>query len=134
MAKEAVCIETPTLFSRYTCADGTGIAKGSVLQLTTPNTASQSDSDNDVMAGVAWMEKVASDGSTQITAARDGTWMFEAGTAAAITVGNDVVVNGIANNEVKAYTTLDDEKGYVLGKALETIGTAGVQIMVRLDI
>lgn len=134
MAKEAVCYETPTKFSRYTVSDGTGIAKGSVLKLSTPNTASQSTADNDVMGGIAWMEKVASDGSTEIVAALDGTWGFEAGTAAAITIGQDVVVNGVANNEVKAYTTLDDEKGYVLGKALETIGTSAVQIKVRLNI
>ena len=38
-----------------------------------------------------------------------------------ITVGNQVTIAGA--NTIKIYTTLDDEKGYVLGKILET--TAG---------
>lgn len=113
----AVCLQTPTRFRRYTVADGTAIPKGTILKLTTPLTAAATSADNDVPAGIAWEEKVASDGITEITAALDGVWGI--GTSnAAITVGNDVTINAL--NEIKVYTTLDNEKGYVLGKALET--------------
>lgn len=128
MANEAVCVTTPTRFARYTVADGNAIAKGTVLALTDPNTAAASSADNDVFAGIAWMEKVANDGTTQIVAALDGEWLLTA-TAAGITVGNDVTIGGA--NTVKVYTTLDDEKGYVVGKALETTNGSET-ILVRL--
>lgn len=126
----AVCYQTPTRFRRYTVADGTGIPKGTVLKLTSPLTAAACSADNDVPAGIAWEEKVASDGITEITAALDGVWGITTSNAA-ITVGNDVTINGA--NEIKIYTTLDNEKGYVLGKALETCA-ANVVIAVAVFI
>jgi hypothetical protein len=128
MANEAQQVTTPTRYRRYTVADGTAIAKGTVLALTDPKTAAASSADNDVFAGIAVEEKVANDGKTEIGAALDGDWLLMA-TAAGITVGNDVTIGGA--NTVKIYTTLDDEKGYVVGKALET--TAGSEtILVSL--
>jgi len=127
----AVCYETPTRFARYTVADGTGIPKGTILKLTTPNTAIASGADNDPVAGIAWMEKVASDGSTEIVAALDGVWGITT-TAGVITIGNQVTLSAL--NTIKVYTTLDEEKGYVLGKALETIGATITVIKVRVDV
>ena len=121
----AVCYERPTKFARYTVADGTGIAKGTLLKLATPNTASAASADNDVVGGIAWMEKVASDGSTEIVAALDGIWGITT-SAAAVTIGEQVVINGA--NTIKKYTTLDAEKGYVLGRSLETIGASATVI------
>lgn len=123
--------EKPTRYARYTVSDGTGIPKGTILKLSSPNTASASDGDNNVVAGIAMFEKVASDGSTEITAALDGVWGITT-SAGAITVGNQVGMNGA--NEIKVYTTLDDEKGYVLGKALETIGASATVIKVRVNV
>lgn len=125
----AVCYETPTRFARYTVADGTTIPKGTLLKLTSPNTAIAASADNDPVAGIAWMEKLANDGSTEIVAALDGVWGIQT-SAAAITVGNQVTIS--AANEIKVYTTLDDEKGYVLGRALETIGAVATVIKVRV--
>ena len=128
MANEATCIITPTKFHTYTVADGATIERGTLLKMTDPNTAAACSADNDVFAGIAWEEKTASDGSTTIVAALDGVWAMLA-TAAAITVGNQVTIAGA--NTIKIYSTLDDEKGYVVGRALET--TAGSEtIMVRL--
>jgi hypothetical protein len=122
MANEvAVCLQTPTRFRRYTVADGTAIPKGTILKLTTPMTAVATAADNDPVAGIAWEEKVASDGITEITAALDGVWGITTSNGS-ITVGNEVTINGL--NEVKVYTTLDDEKGYVLGRAMETSSSA----------
>jgi hypothetical protein len=131
MAAVAVMYETPTKFARYTVADGTGIPKGTILKLTTPNTAIATGADNDPVAGIAMFEKVASDGTTEITAALNGVWGITT-SAAAITVGEDVTMNGA--NEIKKYTTLDNEKGYVLGKALETIGASATVIKVRVNV
>ena len=47
MANEAVCIETPTEFRRYTVADGTGIAIGTIMKLTSPNTVEASGANDD---------------------------------------------------------------------------------------
>jgi len=127
----AVCYERPTKFARYTVADGTGIAKGTLLKLSTPNTASAASADNDVVGGIAWMEKVASDGSTEIVAALDGIWGITT-SAAAVTIGEQVVINGA--NTIKKYTTLDAEKGYVLGRSLETIGASATVIRVRVQV
>jgi len=76
------------------------------------------------------MEKVANDGSTEIVAALDGVWGITT-SAAAISIGDDVTINGA--NEIKKYTTLDREKGYVLGKALETCAAA-VVLKVRVNV
>ena len=133
MASVAQCFETPTKFARYTVADGAGIARGTLLKLTTPNTAAAATADNDIAGGIAWMEKVANDGSTEIVAALDGTWGIISSTGAPISIGNQVVIKGA--NYIGPYTTLDDEKGYVLGKSLETIGTAAAtQIKVRVNV
>jgi len=123
--------ETPTRVVRYTVADGVGIAKGTLLKATTPNTASAASADNDVVAGIAMMEKVADDGTTEISVAQDGVWGVLS-SASAITIGEDVVVNGA--NEIKKYTTLDREKGYVLGKAMQTIGASATVISVRVNV
>jgi hypothetical protein len=128
MANEAICIIAPTKFHNYTVADAGAIPKGTLLKLNDPNTATVTGADNDPFAGIAMEEKVANDGKVTISAALDGVWALTA-TAAGITVGNQVTVAGA--NTIKIYTTLDDEKGYVVGKALET--TAGSEtIMVRL--
>lgn len=127
----AICYETPTRFARYTVAVGTLIPKGTILKLTTPNTAVATGADNDVIAGIAWMEKADTTSTTEIVAALDGVWGITT-SAAAITVGNDVTMNGA--NEIKIYTTLDNEKGYVLGKSLETIGASATVIKVRVDV
>jgi hypothetical protein len=130
MANEATCYETPTRFARYTVADGVGIERGTILKLTSPNTAAACSADNDVVAGIAWDEKTASDGRTEISAALNGTWGILK-SAATVTVGEDVVIVGA--NTITKYTTLDEEKGYVLGKALET-SAATATIRVRMNL
>lgn len=129
MANEAVCIETPVKFARYTVADGTGIAKGTILALTDPNTAAASSA-GDVFAGIAWEEKTASDGIVEITAALDGVWdLKDAG--AGITVGNIVSLNGA--NLIKTATEAELVLGKGFGKALETASASEV-IRVRLGL
>ena len=130
----AVCIETPTRFARYTCASNTTIPKGTLLALTSPNTASACAAVDAVAGGIAWMEKDAADPSTEITAALDGVWGITASTEGNITIGMDVVSSDVANM-IAPYDTLDDEDGLVFGKALETFASVtSAVIKVRLNI
>jgi len=124
----AVCIETPTRFARYTVADGAGIPIGTILKLTDPNTAIATSADNDPFAGIAWEEKTASDGITEITAALDGVWDIET-TNAAITAG--AIVNVGAANQIITSAAADLLTGSVVGKALETCAATEV-IRVRV--
>lgn len=131
MANELICYTTPTRFARVTVADANALVKNTLMALTTPNTAAACSADNDVPAGILMDSKTANDGVTEVTVALDGEWGILT-TAAAITIGNQVTIAGA--NTIKIFTTLDDEKGYVLGKALETIGAAATVIRVRVNL
>ena len=125
MASEAVIIEllgnggAPV---RYTCADNTGIAKGTLLKLTDPRTVTATGADNDPFAGIAAMEKVANDGSTTITAYTHGIFdLTDSG--AGITVGERVSIKG-ANTIAKVAGA--DQLFSDVGIALETAGAGEV--------
>ena len=75
---------------RYTCAEATTIPKGTILKLTTPRLVAASSADNDKFAGIAAMEKVGGDGSTEITAYTRG--IFGLSCKAAITAGERVSI------------------------------------------
>ena len=132
MTNEAVKVEltNSTGFPRrYTCADGTGIVKGSLLKLSDPRTAAQSDTANEALAGIAAMEKEASDGSTSITCWTDG--IFDMKASGAITAGDPVCSAG-ADNLVQAGDA-SDKGAEILGYALETAADAEViNVRVRL--
>jgi len=123
MANEAVCIETPTEFRRYTVDNATGIAIGTILKLSDPNTAAASTADNDPFAGIAWEEKTANDGIVEITAAVNGIWDIK-DSGAGINAGAIVNVGGA--NLIVASAAGDLLTGSVVGKALETAGAAEV--------
>ncbi|MAH49110.1 hypothetical protein CMI37_25015 [Candidatus Pacearchaeota archaeon] len=128
MANEAVIIELlgnggdPI---RFTCADGTGIEKGTLMELTDPRTVIKISAADKPVVGIAAAEKVASDGATTIAVYTNGIFDLSVGSGATTVLGNDVVSNG-SDNTVDTYDTLDDEKGYVIGKSLETGGNSEV--------
>jgi len=129
MANEAVLVMELMPPIMFTCADGTGIEKGTLLKLSDPMTVAATSADNDIFAGVAAEEKIANDGNTKIAVYRAGVFkMTDSGSG--ITVGTDVVVKGA--NTVVTYTTLDDEKGYRVGQALETC-TASETLLVWVN-
>jgi hypothetical protein len=127
MANEATLIYETDLPIPFTVADGAGIEKGTVCKMTDPMTAAACSADNDVFAGIAAEEKIANDGRTKLGLYLRGIFkmVIEAGNST--TVGQDVVIKG--TNTIGGYTTLDDEKGYKIGKALET-GAAGESVLV----
>ena len=128
MANEAVCIEAPRVIKRYTVADGTGIAKGTILKLSGDNTAIAS-SGQDVFAGIAIEEKTASDGIVEIGAAIDGVWDLTTSAGVGITLGGIVALSGA--NLIKQALEAEMVTGAAFGKALETASASEV-IRVRL--
>jgi hypothetical protein len=105
---------------RYTCADGVAITKGTVLTLSDPRTAAAvstaTDANGYAFAGIASMDKVASDGSTSITAWTSG--IFEMTASGAITIGD--LVHSVGNGEVAACPAANIASGALVGKCLET--------------
>lgn len=134
MANEAVIVE---LLGNQgdpiwvTVADGAGIEKGTLMKLSDPRTGAATSADNDVFIGIAAAEKVANDGNVRLPVYTNGIFDLK-DSGSGVTVGQDVVVKGA--NTVGAYTTLDDEKGYKVGKALETASGGEVfQVLVRVN-
>ena len=118
MANEWVLIHETELPIPFTVANATGIEKGAVLKMTDPLTAVASDGANDVFAGIASTEKIASDGVTKLGLYRGG--IFKVVASGAITVGNAVTTKGSANLVLVA--AVNDEN--VIGIALETAAEA----------
>lgn len=87
---------------RYTVADGTGIAKGSLLQLTDPRTASAHSGIDQPIVGVAAAEKVASDGSTSLAVYTNGIFDITAAAAGTASVGVEVAGSATANMSTPA--------------------------------
>lgn len=117
MANEAVILYETSVPVPFTCSDAATIEKGTVLKLSDPMTVAASSADNDIFAGIAAEEKVANSGITKIGVYLNGIFRMK-DSGSGITVGTDVVIKGA--NTIGTYTTLDDEKGYRVGKALET--------------
>lgn len=129
MANEATCIETPTIFERKTVADGTGIAIGTIMQLSSdPNTVTASSANSEVFGGIAWEEKTASDGITELTVAMDGVWDITCG-GSGVTLGAMVSLSGA--NVIKDAIAAELLTGDIIGKAHET-GSAAEVIRVKV--
>lgn len=119
MADEHVLIfETHTPIP-FTCADGTGIEKGTLLKMTDPMTAAAAAAKNDIIAGVAANEKIASDGQTKIAVYRRG--VFRAKISGSVTVGDPLIVAGAAANNLLQVADVNSEQ--VVGTSLETATT-----------
>jgi len=131
VANEAVLIVESSLPVAMTVANSAAIEKGTVLKLSDPFTVAASSADNDIFAGIAAEEKIASDGKTKIAVyLPGGNNIFKmVVSSTASTVGLHQVIKGA--NTIGDYTTLDDEKGYVIGQALET-GADTETILVRV--
>lgn len=114
-----------------TVANATAITKGAVLKLTDPFTASSADGDNDLVAGIAKEDKIASDGHTKIAVYRSGVFrMFGSGT---ITIGDPVGTLATYTNYVQTMDmtgqTLSGAR--CLGIALES-STNGQSLWIEL--
>lgn len=125
MANEAVCIETPSRFARYTIAAGSVLPVGTIMKLATdPNTIEASDSADDSFAGIVWeLASTATTTFTEITVALDGVWDVKA-TAAGQTIGTLVALGG-ANLSITA-DSADILNGAIMGYVEETVSSSEV--------
>ena len=110
-----------------TCADGTAIPKGTLLELKDPRTVEIAGA-NDLVMGVCARDKIANDGRTQVAVYIDGIFdMTDAG--AGFSVGTAVAAAGA--NEVKT-AVATDVGCKTVGIALETAGADEVaQVLLR---
>ena len=120
MADEATLVFETALPIPHTCANGTGIEKGAILELTDPMTAILSSNNDGIMAGIAAEEKIANDGKTKISVYTKGIFRVLAGGAVAL--GENVKSNaGVKANEVIPVVPATSAVENVLGRCLETV-------------
>jgi len=80
---------------RFTVADGAGIEKGTLMQLSSdPRTITASSGDNQIFVGVLAEEKVISDGVTNVSVWTKGIFDMTNANVGAITLGNYAKLNG----------------------------------------
>jgi hypothetical protein len=124
MANELIIIELlgyePGCPISYTVADGAGIAKGTLMQLTDPRTASAHSGASQPIIGVAAAEKVASDGQTRLAVYTNGIFDVTAAAAGVTAIGNICMCSATANMITMA-NGAGILGGYVIGQALEAI-------------
>ena len=135
MANEAVIIEL--LGNRgdpiyYTVADNTAIAKGTILTLQDPRTAIAATGAGAVVAGIAAQAKVANDGQVRLAVYTNGIFDLTCAAAGTATLGS-YVRSAAADNTITVCTTLDQETGKSIGRALET-GSNNEVIQVRVQL
>ncbi len=122
MADEAVCIETPSRFARFTIAAGSVLPVGTLMKLSADFTVVPTDSADDPFMGIVWeIASTATTTFTEITLALDGVWDILDGGAGS-TRGTLLAVGG-ANTSVTA-DAADILNGAVIGYAEETAGAA----------
>src|SRR3990167_415287 len=121
MADEAVLIFETDLPIPFTVANATGIEKGAVLKQTDPMTAIINSAVDNVPAGIAAKEKIASDGKTKIAVYRGG--IFKVVASGTITVGDPLCIEGDTLNTLRStagLTTGNLSGSKIWGIAFET--------------
>lgn len=119
MALEAVLIYELEPPVPMTCADGTGIEKGALLELTDPATVATTNGDSDIIVGIAAEEKVASDGRTKIGVYLRGVFKGFAGSDGT-TVGRAIVTDS-STGDVNELMVADANEEGIVGTALDTV-------------
>ena len=94
MANEAKLVQKlQDRLSQVIVADGTGIEKGTLLQLTDANIGSASSADGEIPVGIAASEKVADDGSTTLAIYTYGIFDMKCD-GVGVTAGDPVKIGG----------------------------------------
>ena len=125
MANEAVLIYELGPAIPFEVVDGTGIEKGAILKMSGGMSALLSDGDEDVVAGIAASEKIASDGKTKLGVYRRG--IFKVYLSGSCTLGDALKTAGVTNFVEAAGVNCED----MIGIALET-GTESQTILMEL--
>lgn len=133
MANEHTLVLQKTAPVPFTVADGTGIEKGAVLKMTSPRTAAASDGANDLLAGLAATEKIASDGRTTLGVIKGPGDEFVATASGTITVGNPIGVSATTNMVSDIADTANLSGIKRLGYALQSV-TTGQNVRYELNL
>ncbi len=107
----------------FTCADGTGIEKGTAVTLSDPMTVAACTDSTTAQGGITKVEKVASDGNTKVAVYRRG--IFVVYCSGAVTVGKACAFQ---DNYISECTVNHEHSA---GVALET-GADGESILFEL--
>ena len=125
MANEAVCIETPSRFARYTIAAGAVLPVGTLVYLSSdPGTVSATSGADQSFAGIVW--EIASSAATtftEITVALDGVWDIK-DSGAGGTLGTLMAVGGA--NLIVTADAADILNGAIVGYIEETASASEV--------
>jgi len=127
MANEATLVIETAPPIAFTCADGTGIEKGTFLTLSDPMTVAATGANaNAVVIGIAAAEKIANDGNTKIPVYLEGIFKVLAG--GGVTVGDMVESHSVAQEVVTATFTAGATAN-LMGRALETASDTDTFLM-----
>lgn len=129
MAFELVLIHEQDVPIPFTVADGVGIEKGTLLELSDPMTVAKVAGAAPLIIGVAAEEKIASDGKTKLGVYMRG--IFKATAGGTITVG-DGCIGESGTNELLTSTAAADEVE-VCGISLES-ATDGQTFLIYLNV
>jgi len=92
MANEHVLMTQKTIPISMTCADGTGLEKGAVVKLTDPNTVAAAAAESDVVGGIIYAEKIASDGMTEVAVLTGPGDELKAYASGAVAIGDVLMI------------------------------------------
>jgi len=108
----------------FTCADGAGIEKGTLLTMSDPMTAAATSTKEAVIAGIAAAEKIASDGNTKIPVYRQG--IFKVTASGSITCGDALISSTGGTNLVETAGVNAED---IVGIALETASNSETMLI-----
>ena len=125
MANEAVCIETPSRFARYTIAAAAVLPVGTLLYFSSdPHTVSATSGNDQPFAGIVWeLASTATTTFTEITAALDGLWDIK-DDGSGMVLGTAVAIGGA--NLIQTADAADFLNGAFVGYVEETAGNSEV--------
>ncbi|MCK5644282.1 MAG: DUF2190 family protein [Gammaproteobacteria bacterium] len=131
MANEAILRNRTGLHTfTVTVADGTAIAKGTIMKLSAdPRTAAASSADNEIFIGIAMEDKILNSGITDLTVGRGGIWDMK-DDSAGVTLGKICMIKGA--NLIADTDATSTEMGQNIGLVLETASASEVvQVLVN---
>ena len=111
----------------YTVAAGTAIAKGTLMQIfASPQTATATNGANKIFAGVASVEKSATDGVTEIALWTHGLFDMTCGAGESMVLGAPVRTGAVANEVTVMIDDTIADASKAVGIAQETVAGNGV--------
>lgn len=116
MANEAVMVDRIADPINFACTE-LALAKGTIVCFSGARDVKATSGPDDVVIGITAREKIAGDGRLSVPVYTQGVFRVVLAEGSVITAGTPVVMSGA--NLIAQTATLDDEKGYVLGRALE---------------